>query len=343
MERGAGCARTPNHVRRSSTRSRQSRHARSSTLVRLLALSALGPTVPIRVQRAYGTMGTSTLLVLRLLGGAWSEFGRRGAKNWFGGARSSAGAFPTARLLQGRWVRRRRTGHLRSFLLRRHVDEDDGGLARADAGSGSHNLYAPYLARQRCRGKSASSITYGDGTPFRFGGERRMHEEQIEATRTHKDFTQLRAARMRKTLLLLVWIDSSSCSGAQEATVSLELDVGGCLLGVLLSYVAWASFYMLKGLPTGSDAGEGKKGKGLCVQCCTVLSYLLLTAGDKGIKCPSRSLGQHRGGPLGAPPFATMAVACHRTPQAARCLATCLRESPKATRGQVSWSAGLRW
>src|SRR3954467_6930980 len=50
---------------------------------------------------------------------------------------------------------------------------------------------------------------------------------------THKDFTQLRAARMRKTLLLLVWIDSSSCSGAQEATVSLELDVGGCLLGVL--------------------------------------------------------------------------------------------------------------
>src|SRR3954468_24857458 len=36
-----------------------------------------------------------------------------------------------------------------------------------------------------------------------------------------------------KTLLLLVWIDLSSCSGTQEATVSLELDVGGCLLGVL--------------------------------------------------------------------------------------------------------------
>src|SRR3954469_12340757 len=50
---------------------------------------------------------------------------------------------------------------------------------------------------------------------------------------TRKDFTQLRAARMRKTLLLLVWIDSGSCSGAQEATVSLELDMGGCLLGVL--------------------------------------------------------------------------------------------------------------
>src|SRR4051812_15056401 len=95
-------------------------------------------------------------------------------------------------------------------------------------------------------------------------------------------------------------------------------------------YVAWASFDMLKGLPTGSDAGEGKNGNRLCVQCCTVLSYLLLTAGDKGIKCPSRSLGQHRGGPLGAPPFATMAVACHRAPQAARCPATCLWGEPQS-------------
>src|SRR3954462_7597075 len=65
-------------------------------------------------------------------------------------------------------------------------------------------------------------------------------------------------------------------------------------------------------------------------QCCTVLSYLLLTAGDKGIKCSSRSLGQHRGGPLGAPPFATMAVACHRAPQAARCPATCLWGEPQS-------------
>src|SRR3954467_10191929 len=100
------------------------------------------------------------------VGGAGSEFGRRGTKNWFDDARSSASVFPTTRLLQGRWVRRRRTGHLRSFLLRRHVDEDDADLACADAGSGSHNLDAPYLARQRCRGKSASSITYGDGNPF---------------------------------------------------------------------------------------------------------------------------------------------------------------------------------
>src|SRR4051812_26866299 len=185
MAHGAGCARTPNHVRRSSTRPRQPRRARSGTLVRMLALGALGPTDSIWVQRAYGTMGTKTLLVPRLLGGARSEFGRRGTKNWFDDARSSAGVFPTTRLLQGRWVRRRRTGHLRSFLLRRHVDKDDEGLACANAGSGSHNLDAPYLARQRCRGKSASSNTYGDGAPFRFGGERRLRKEQIEATHTH--------------------------------------------------------------------------------------------------------------------------------------------------------------
>src|SRR4051812_22680194 len=52
-------------------------------------------------------------------------------------------------------------------------------------------------------GKSASSNTYGDGAPSRFGGGRRLREERIEAMHTN-DFTQLRAARMRKTLLLLV-------------------------------------------------------------------------------------------------------------------------------------------
>src|SRR3954467_1220497 len=80
----------------------------------------------------------------------------------------------------------------------------------------------PCFMQTKCRGKSASSNTYGAGAPSRFVGERRLHKEQIEATHTHKDFTQLRAARMRKTLMLLVWIDSSSCCGAQEATVSLE-------------------------------------------------------------------------------------------------------------------------
>src|SRR3954466_8467244 len=41
MARGAGCARTSNYVRRSNTRTRQSPHARASTLVCMLALSIL--------------------------------------------------------------------------------------------------------------------------------------------------------------------------------------------------------------------------------------------------------------------------------------------------------------
>src|SRR4051812_5671079 len=45
-------------------------------------------------------------------------------------------------------------------------------------------------------GRSALSVRRG----------RRMHKEQIEATHTHNDFTQLRAAWMRKTLLLHVWL-----------------------------------------------------------------------------------------------------------------------------------------
>src|SRR3954468_22600316 len=36
-------------------------------------------------------------------------------------------------------------------------------------------------------------------------------------------------------------------------------------------------------------------------------------------------------------------VVCHRASQVARRPATCLQGSPRATRGQVSWSAGLRW
>src|SRR4051812_3286274 len=111
-------------------------------------------------------------------------FGRRGAMSWLDDARSTAGAVPTTRLLQGRWVRRGRTSHLRSFLLRWHVDEDDGDLARADAGSGSHNLDAPYLARQRCRGNRLPRTPMGTEPLSWFGGGRRSREERIEAMHT---------------------------------------------------------------------------------------------------------------------------------------------------------------
>ena len=54
---------------------------------------------------------------------------------------------------------------------------------------------------------------------------------------------------------------------------------------------AWASFYMLKGSPTGGNVDKGKNGKGDCGWYNNLysVSYLTLTAGDKGIKCPSMS------------------------------------------------------
>ena len=73
---------------------------------------------------------------------------------------------------------------------------------------------------------------------------------------------------------------------------------------------AWASFYMFKGSPTGGNAEKGKNGsRGCCwYNYLNSVSYLTLTAGDKGIKCPSVSPKQCRKGPSGAPPFAMMAI-----------------------------------
>src|SRR3954471_9377363 len=135
-------------------------------------------------------------------------------------------------------MRRRRASDLRSLLLRGHgavveeadeFGEVDEECARVNAGSGSHNLDAPYLARQRCRGETVLLEHLWGRSPFsvRRGAEVAQRADRGDThTQTRKDFTQLRAARMRNTLLLLVWIDSSSCSGAQEATVSLEFGRG---------------------------------------------------------------------------------------------------------------------
>ena len=160
--RGAGYARTSNYVRRSSIPSRRPCLARASMLACMLVLSTPRSTSLILVQQTYGTANTMTLSVLRLLRWARCMYGRRGLRSLVLGpgstvsslvdARSSAGVYPTTRLLRWRWDRRGRNSCLRSLLLRWHVDEEDEDLARVNAGSGSHNLDAPYLARQRCRG-----------------------------------------------------------------------------------------------------------------------------------------------------------------------------------------------
>ena len=76
-------------------------------------------------------------------------------------------------------------------------------------------------------------------------------------------------------------------------------------------------------------------------------SYLTLTAGDKGIKCPSVSPKQCRKVPSGTPPLATMAVlsALHAT--AHRWLHSLpprtSGEAPRATRWWMRWSVDAEW
>src|SRR4051812_24534589 len=113
---------------------------------------------------------------------------------------------------------------------------------------------------------------------------------------TQGDFTQLRAARMRKTLLLLCGL---YCVLAQERAVlqytraAGETGRGdGC---PLFFYVRMGPpFICSRGYPqvtaqVGAKMGECCSGYSCLHSGCTVLSYLTLTAGDKGIKCLSAS------------------------------------------------------
>src|SRR4051812_41659401 len=102
----------------------------------------------------------------------------------------------------------------------------------------------------------------------------------------------------------------------QDATVSLELDVDGCPLGSSSPLRAHGPpFICTRGHPQVAAQMRVKMVKDCAYSGCTVLSHLTLTAGDNGIKCPSGSPEQCRSGPLGAPPFATMAIlsASHAT------------------------------
>src|SRR3954464_14842702 len=177
--------------------------------------------------------------------------------------------------------------------------------------------------------------------PLRLSGERAEGARRADRGEHTGGLPRFGPRWTRKTLLLLGCIELGS-SGAWRASCTERMVVWVPNLRTSEPPLRCtrASFYSAKGSPTGVNVGErGKSVKrgGSCnsagtvvLQCGTVLSYLLLTVGDKGIKCPSRSPGQHRGGPLGAPPSATMAAACRRMPQAARCLATCPRGKPRS-------------
>ena len=71
------------------------------------------------------------------------------------------------------------------------------------------------------------------------------------------------------------------------------------------------------------------------------VSYLTLTAGDKGIKCPSVSPKQCRKGPSGTPPFATMVILSASLATSHRWLLSLLPRAPgKAPGRHVGGCAG---
>src|SRR3954471_1546648 len=77
------------------------------------------------------------------------------------------------------------------------------------------------------------------------------------------------------------------------------------------------------------------------------VSYLTLTAGDKGIKCLSTPPSQCRKGTVRGATAChdgdLVSAACHSVPLAAQPPATYAWKGPRATRRWVRWSAGTEW
>src|SRR3954471_4522937 len=108
-------------------------------------------------------------------------------------------------------MRRRRASDLRSLLLRGHgavVDEaDEFGevdeeCARVNAGSGSHNLDAPYLARQRWRGNCPPRTPMGT-EPLCLSGKRAEGARRADRSEHTGSLPRFGPRWTRKTLLLL--------------------------------------------------------------------------------------------------------------------------------------------
>ena len=104
-----------------------------------------------------------------------------------------------------------------------------------------------------------------------------------------------------------------------------------------------------KGVTDRWQRRQGQKWKRRCgwYSYLYSVSYLTLTAGDKGIKCPSASPKQCRKVPSGTPPLATMAVLSASHATAHRWLHSLLPrtpgEAPRVTRWWMRWSVGAEW
>ena len=239
--RGAGHARTSNRVRRSMFPPRRPRLARARTVALSIPRSS-GLSLP---QQANGTSRTTALLGRHLPREAWCVYGHRGlrirpvvrlvlglggAVSFLAGDHPSAGVSSTNRWFRWRRDRRRRASDLRGLLLRRHVDvvdEVDGagevaeGCARVSAGSGSHNLDAPLPGAPKMSGKLIAHEHLWNRSPFSVrqgsGGSTKSGSRC-----TREQFTQVRAARMRKTLLL-PWFVIEFLAREQEDLQCLKL------------------------------------------------------------------------------------------------------------------------
>ena len=217
------------------------------------------PTSLALLQCEHGARSTGALSTLHFLGRVRRRHGRRRLRGLvFGsgddvsptvGARSSAGAHSTARLLRRWWRNRcRRSGHLRRLLLRWHVD-DDADVARVETGSDAHDLDAPLPGAPKMSGLSAASSTYGAlGAPSGSARERGPRAEQIEVERAGEtgDFYPASGLSGEIKPLLLLCVCIRSCSRAR-AYGGVGSTNGGTLV--------WESseppnpFYVRMGLP----------------------------------------------------------------------------------------------
>ena len=198
MANGAksGIARTSNYVTRSSIPSRRPCLARASMFACMLVLSTPRSTSSILVQQTYGTANTMTLSVLRLLRWARCMYGRRGLRSLALGpgitvsslvdVRSSAGVYPTTRLLRWWWDRCGRNSCRRSLLLRWHVDEEDEDLARVNRQIRFTQPRRPLPGAPKMSGKLIHEHLWGpaDRAPFgSAGGGDRTKSRSRRSTR----------------------------------------------------------------------------------------------------------------------------------------------------------------
>ena len=138
----------------------------------------------------------------------------------------------------------------------------------------------PYLARQGCRGGTLRGLEHlwGRGPLLVRQGGRRPRAEQIEVGRARGDgrfLPSFGALRRDKTPTAACLVILCSCSRERESVVFSGLRMSRTSRTSRTEpplRCAWASFYTLKGSPTGGNAEKGTNVKSEVVGTvtCTV-------------------------------------------------------------------------